>query len=133
MAGSWSLSIVLRTLLSRRASLSTNLTYRGTPALARAADGAPVCVACGLCAGVCPADCIDLAAGPRGSAEPTARDLVATSFSIDLARCLMCGLCEAACPEQAVNLHGSAPTAHTEIGACRKDLADLLESSAGVL
>ena len=57
------------------------------------------CVACELCAKICPCDCITVV--PHEDEKGNRRPLV---FDIDLARCLFCGLCEDACPADAIAL-----------------------------
>ena len=63
------------------------------PSLAEA-DGALLCDACGLCAHVCPADCIEVAPVPGGGAPER--------FRLDVLRCVQCRLCEAVCPRDAI-------------------------------
>jgi len=73
--------------------------YRGRIVLTRDPDGNERCVACNLCATVCPVDCIAL--------QKTELDdgrWVAETFDINFARCIMCGFCEEACPTHAIQL-----------------------------
>ncbi|EPJ52931.1 MAG: NADH-quinone oxidoreductase subunit I [Osedax symbiont Rs2] len=73
--------------------------YRGRIVLTRDPDGVERCVACNLCATVCPVDCIAL--------QKTELDdgrWVAETFDINFARCIMCGFCEEACPTHAIQL-----------------------------
>ena len=62
-------------------------------------DGTPKCVACYMCATVCPAECIYIEAGERP--EKTI-EKYPTRFEIDLLRCVYCGFCVDACPEEAI-------------------------------
>ncbi|CAA3709178.1 NADH-quinone oxidoreductase subunit NuoI [Candidatus Portiera aleyrodidarum] len=100
--------------------------YRGRIVLTRDNKGKERCVACNLCAVVCPVDCICLQKGERkdGSWYPL-------FFRINFSRCIFCGLCEEACPTSAIQL-----TPDFELGEYkRKDLVfekeDLLISGTG--
>jgi NADH-quinone oxidoreductase subunit I len=73
--------------------------YRGVHVLTEREDGTPKCVACYMCATVCPAECIYIEAGERP--EKTI-EKYPTRFEIDLLRCVYCGFCVDACPEEAI-------------------------------
>ena len=73
--------------------------YRGVHLLTAREDGTPKCVACYMCATVCPAECIYIEAGERP--EKTI-EKYPTRFEIDLLRCVYCGFCVDACPEEAI-------------------------------
>jgi NADH-quinone oxidoreductase chain I len=73
--------------------------YRGVHILTEREDGTPKCVACYMCATVCPAECIYIEAGERP--EKTI-EKYPTRFEIDLLRCVYCGFCVDACPEEAI-------------------------------
>ena len=77
----------------------TSTRYRGIHILTQRMDGTPKCVACYMCATVCPAECIYIEAGERPE-----RDIekYPTRFEIDLLRCVYCGFCVDACPEEAI-------------------------------
>jgi len=77
------------------------LIYRGVHRLNRDEQGRVKCVACFLCATICPAHCIDIVAAPSPWPD---RDKYPESFTIDELRCIYCGMCEEACPEQAIEL-----------------------------
>ena len=79
-----------RRTLSRR--------YRGIHILTQREDGTPKCVACYMCATVCPAECIFIESGER----PDTTEKYCTRFEIDLLRCVYCGFCVDACPEEAI-------------------------------
>lgn len=73
--------------------------YRGRIVLTRDPDGNERCVACNLCATVCPVDCIALQKGELEDGR-----WVAETFDINFARCILCGFCEEACPTHAIQL-----------------------------
>lgn len=73
--------------------------HRGHHLLRRDEHGENKCVACELCAKICPCDCITVV--PYEDENRKRRPLV---FDVDLARCLYCGLCEDSCPEEAIAL-----------------------------
>ena len=73
--------------------------YRGHHFLNTDENGEVKCVACELCAKICPCDCIEVV--PYEDDNGNRRPLV---FDIDLGRCLFCGLCEDACPADAIKL-----------------------------
>jgi NADH-quinone oxidoreductase subunit I len=82
--------------------------YRGLHRLVPRDDGKPRCVACYMCATVCPAQCIYIEAGeyPVDSAEQGSRviEKYPTQFVIDELRCIVCGLCVEACPKDAIRM-----------------------------
>ena len=73
--------------------------WRGRIILSKDPDGGERCVACYLCAVVCPVDCIALQAteGEDGRRYPE-------FFRINFSRCIFCGFCEEACPTYAIQL-----------------------------
>ena len=73
-------------------------TLHGVPVLVMRDDGAPRCVACGLCEWACPVDCISI--DPAETEDAIQR--YPKVFDIDMGRCMYCGLCEEACPEEAI-------------------------------
>jgi NADH-quinone oxidoreductase subunit I len=82
--------------------------YRGLHRLVPREDGKPRCVACYMCATVCPAQCIYIEAGEYDAAAPEAESRVIekfpTKFVIDELRCIVCGLCVEACPKDAIRM-----------------------------
>ena len=100
-------SNMVKTLFGRKYSTiqfpeqkrATSSRYRGIHVLTQRMDGTPKCVACYMCATVCPAECIYIEAGERPE-----RDIekYPTRFEIDLLRCVYCGFCVDACPEEAI-------------------------------
>lgn len=73
--------------------------WRGRIILSRDAAGRERCVACYLCAAVCPVDCISLQA-----AEDRQGRRYPSFFRINFSRCIFCGFCEDACPTYAIQL-----------------------------
>ena len=87
--------------------------FRGLHELTRDGEGKINCVACELCAAVCPANCIRVepAEGPTHQRFPKV-------YEIDLLRCIFCGFCQEACPYGAIILRENYETANYT----RKDL-----------
>ena len=73
--------------------------YRGLIQLQRYADGSERCVACGLCAAVCPSQCIEVVPTEDESGRRYAK-----IWKLELARCVFCGFCAEACPYYAIKL-----------------------------
>jgi NADH-quinone oxidoreductase subunit I len=73
--------------------------YRGVHLLTVREDDTPKCVACYMCATVCPAECIYIEAAERPEKNI---EKYPTRFDIDLLRCVYCGFCVDACPEEAI-------------------------------
>ena len=80
---------------------------RGKHILVQRSDGKPQCVACNLCATVCPAKVIEIEAAfdPADAAHPK----YPARFEIDYSRCIFCGLCVEACPEDAIRMMPETP------------------------
>lgn len=74
--------------------------YRGLPSLRSDPDtGEPLCVACGLCARVCPTSCLDMHIVPSEEGD---REL--GEFILKSGRCLFCGFCAQVCPVDAITM-----------------------------
>lgn len=73
--------------------------YRGVHLLTVREDDTPKCVACYMCATVCPAECIYIEAAERPEKNI---EKYPTRFDIDMLRCVYCGFCVDACPEEAI-------------------------------
>jgi len=69
------------------------------------------CVACMLCATICPSRCISIVGEQTsdGRSHPA-------SFDLDLSRCIFCGLCEEVCPAAAIVM-----TRHYELATFDKN------------
>jgi NADH-quinone oxidoreductase subunit I len=80
---------------------------RGKHVLTQRPDGSPQCVACNMCATVCPAKVIEIEAAydPEDPAHPKSP----ARFEIDYSRCIFCGLCVEACPEDAIRMVKEVP------------------------
>jgi NADH-quinone oxidoreductase subunit I len=82
--------------------------YRGLHRLVPREDGKPRCVACYMCATICPAQCIYIEAGEYDSGDDAAQSRVIEKypkqFVIDELRCIVCGLCVDACPKDAIRM-----------------------------
>jgi NADH-quinone oxidoreductase subunit I len=82
--------------------------YRGLHRLVPRDDGKPRCVACYMCATICPAQCIYIEAGEYEATDPSTQSRVIekypTQFVIDELRCVVCGLCVEACPKDAIRM-----------------------------
>lgn len=72
--------------------------FRGRPVLV-AEEGKERCVACGLCARVCPPLAISMQAAEIHEDQ---KERYPATFEIDMLRCIYCGLCEEVCPEEAI-------------------------------
>lgn len=94
--------------------------------LTRDPDGRERCVACYLCAAVCPVSCISMQ-----SAEHDDGRRHATWFRVNFARCIYCGLCEEACPTSAIQLTSFFETCEREILSLVAEKEDLLVDHCG--
>ena len=84
---------------------------RGKHVLTQRPDGSPQCIACNMCATVCPAKVIEIEAGfdPDDPVHPK----YPVRFEIDYSRCVFCGLCVEACPEDAIRMVKEVPNLPT--------------------
>ena len=89
----------------RRADYAAN--NRGKHVLTQRPDGRPQCIACNMCATVCPAKVIEIEAAfdPTDPVHPK----YPARFEIDYSRCIFCGLCVEACPEDAIRMVKDVP------------------------
>ncbi len=72
-------------------------SFRGRPVLVEE-NGVERCVACGLCARVCPALAIEV----QASETELEKERYPVRFEINMLRCIFCGFCEEVCPEEAI-------------------------------
>ena len=74
-------------------------------------DGNVRCTSCGICAKVCPPQCIWIlqAKGPDGKVVPKPTD-----FWIDMDVCMNCGLCSEFCPFDAIKMDHNFELSNTE-------------------
>lgn len=72
-------------------------SFRGRPVLVEE-NNVERCVACGLCARVCPALAIEV----QGSETELLKERYPVKFEINMLRCIFCGFCEEVCPEEAI-------------------------------
>lgn len=75
--------------------------YRGKHRLTQRDDGTVKCVACMMCATVCPAVCIHIEAAEH---DNHTIEKFPAKFDIDLLRCVYCGYCVEACPCDAIRM-----------------------------
>ncbi|ACZ39086.1 NuoI/complex I 23 kDa subunit family protein [Sphaerobacter thermophilus] len=76
--------------------------FRGLPSLrADPETGEPLCVACGLCARICPTSCLEMTVVPSEEGD---RELA--EFILRSGRCLFCGMCAQVCPVDAITMSG---------------------------
>lgn len=74
--------------------------FRGLPSLRSDPDtGEALCVACGLCARICPTSCLDMHVVPSEEGD---REL--GEFILKAGRCLFCGMCSQVCPVDAITM-----------------------------
>lgn len=74
--------------------------FRGLPSLRTDPDsGKPLCVACGLCARICPTSCLEMHVIPSEEGD---REL--GEFILRAGRCMYCGLCAQVCPVDAITM-----------------------------
>jgi len=77
--------------------------FRGLPSLrADPETGEALCVACGLCARICPTSCLEMHVVPSEEGD---REL--GEFILRSGRCLYCGMCSQVCPVDAITMSGA--------------------------
>ncbi len=88
--------------------------YRGEHRLKKDELGRMKCVACFMCQTACPAECIQIVAGPSPWPD---REKIPVVFSIDMLKCIYCGMCEEACPCDAIEL----TTTYNKVATSREE------------
>lgn len=81
--------------------------FRGAPQLnLDPATGDTLCIACNLCALVCPENCITVGAASREVMDDgkKKKKKVLTAYVFDTSRCMFCDLCVEACPTDCISL-----------------------------
>lgn len=100
------------------------LTYRfrGLPELQIGKDGRERCIACGLCARVCPSQCIYI----EGATDNATQRRYPQIYELDAFRCIYCGFCEEACPVRAIILRDTfeLSTSHNKAVFTKEQLLD---------
>jgi len=116
--------------------LPTPERFRGIPILVydeeADAERAPFdgirCTACGICAKVCPPQCIWIVQGKGDDGRPRP---VATEFYIDASICMSCGLCAEYCPFDAIKMdHDYEFSSYERLESWVMSLEELLHPAA---
>jgi NADH-quinone oxidoreductase subunit I len=84
--------------------------------------GLDVCVACGLCAAICPSECISVQ-----GAEREDHSKYPEKFVINLGRCIFCGFCVEVCPKGAISMGPEYELADDSRNALILNKEDLLK------
>lgn len=58
------------------------------------------CIVCGMCARICPTDCIQLVGKPNP--DPEKKGKVIDTYDINFEICILCDLCTEVCPTEAI-------------------------------
>ena len=74
----------------------------------------PRCTACGICARVCPPQCIWIQRGTDARGRPTPKP---SGFWIDATMCMSCGYCAEYCPFDAIKMNQEHETVTGDVGA----------------
>lgn len=73
--------------------------------LTRYESGLEKCIGCSLCAGACPARCINVVAAENTDENRfSPGERYAARYEINMTRCIFCGYCQDACPTGAIVL-----------------------------
>ncbi len=71
----------------------------------------PRCTACGICARVCPPQCIYIQRATDDKGRPKAQP---AGFWIDATVCMSCGFCAEFCPFDAIKMNQEHETVYTD-------------------
>jgi NADH-quinone oxidoreductase subunit I len=83
--------------------------------LTRYDSGLERCIGCSLCAGACPARCINVVAAENtDEARFSPGERYAARYEINMLRCIFCGYCQEACPTGAIVLRKDFELANFE-------------------
>ena len=77
--------------------------YRGAHRLNKDEKGHIKCVACYMCATVCPTQCITIEAEEEDG-DYEWKEKRPHRFEINMLRCMFCGFCVEACPKEAISM-----------------------------
>ncbi len=77
------------------------------------------CTACGICAKVCPPQCIWIVQDKNADGKPLPK---ASKFYIDVDVCMNCGLCAEFCPFDAIKMDH-----HFELGGGERDISHIFD------
>lgn len=104
--------------------------FRGEHMLLLDEEGREKCIGCGMCAKICPAQCIKVKMAKVKEGEETkyAGKTYGASFNIDLLRCIFCGFCEEVCPKGAIVLGQGYELAKFSQEECQLGKAGLLDN-----
>lgn len=80
-----------------------SVRYRGAHCLNKDENGHIKCVACYMCATVCPTSCITIEAEEE-EAGYESKEKKPSTFEINMLRCMFCGFCVEACPKEAIGM-----------------------------
>ncbi|CAL4320051.1 NADH-quinone oxidoreductase subunit I [Buchnera aphidicola (Eriosoma lanigerum)] len=128
-----SIFMVARNMFSKRETrmypeelVAVTSRTRGRVILTNNSDGTERCVACGLCAVVCPVSCITLQ-----KSETKDGRCYPEFFRINFSRCIFCGFCEEACPTMAIQLSSKFDFSDSERKNLVYEKQDLLIDNVG--
>ncbi len=102
-------------------------SFRGRPVLVlEESTGVERCVACGLCARVCP----PLAIFVQADETLLEKERRPAIFEINMLRCIFCGFCEEVCPEEAIVMSQEYGLSFTDRSQAKFQKEQLLIPSA---